>query len=336
MSPRSYFSVSVALVLSTYVSIDRNVKSDDDCLLRIDLLSKVASTTAVCRSNYDVVKEKGFAINSTIFGNGLHLAPKVVRTCEEAAAQDSRPFDYVILTCKAIPGIYPNIIKSVITPDHTTIALLQNGIGIEQEYLEVFPNNPIVTAATYCATVQRPPGVISHHEVERLEIGSYPSSAPNTHAQAFTSLLQQAGATAKLFDDVQAKRWYKLLLNACWNPIRALTQSSDVQFMQSSEGATDFALDVMLETREIALAQGYDIAISEVEAQWKRAIIRVASGKAVEPSMLQDVKAHRKTEIEAIVGNTVRMAKEKGVPCGKLDTIYLLMKSLDSRMGGGV
>ncbi|KAL5373064.1 hypothetical protein DPSP01_013025 [Paraphaeosphaeria sporulosa] len=299
------------------------------------LISKVASTTAVCRSNYDVVKEKGFTINSTIFGNGLHVAPNVVRSCEEAAAQDSRPFDYVILTCKVLPGIYPKIIKSVVTPGHTVIALLQNGIGIEEEYLEAFPNNPTLTAATYCATVQRPPGVIAHQEVERLEIGSYPSSAPNTHAQAFTSLLQQAGATATVFDDVQAKRWYKLLLNASWNPICALTQSSDVQFMQSSEDATNFVLDVMLETREIALSQGYDIARAEVEAQWERATRRVATGKAVEPSMLQDVKAGRKTEVEAIVGNTVRMARAKGVPCGKLETIYLLMKSLDRRMGGG-
>jgi 2-dehydropantoate 2-reductase len=234
-----------------------------------------------------------------------------------------------------MPGIYPSIIKSAVTPGHTVIALLQNGIGIEDEYLTAFPDNSILTAATYCATVQRPPGVITHQEVERLEIGSYPSSASNTQAQAFTSLLKQAGGTATLFDDVQGKRWYKLLLNASWNPICALTQSSDVQFMTSSEGATDFVLGVMMETREIALAQGYDIAKAEVKAQWERATRRVATGKAVEPSMLQDVKAGRKTEVEAIVGNAVRMARAKGVACGKLETIYLLMKSLDRQMGGG-
>lgn len=304
-------------------------------LSRVDLISKVASVTAVCRSNYEIVKEKGFTINSTIFGDGLQITPNVVQSCEEAATQDLRPFDYVVLTCKVVPGIYPKIIKPVITPGHTVIALLQNGIGIEQEYLDAFPDNHIVTAATYCATVQRPPGVIAHQEVERLHIGSYPSSAPNTHAQAFISLLHQAGATAILFDDVQGERWYKLLLNAAWNPICALTQSSDVEFMQSSEGATDFVLDVMMEAREIAKAQGYDIAKEEVEVQWKRATKRVSSGRAVEPSMLQDVRAGRKTEIEAILGNALRMARAKGVACGKLETIYFLMKALDTRLGGG-
>ena len=91
----------------------------------------------------------------------------------------------------------------------------------------------------------------------------------------------------------------------------------------------------MLEGREIAKAHGYEIPKEEVKAQWERATVRVATGKAVEPSMLQDVKAGRKTEVEAIVGNAVRMAKAKNVACGKLETIYMLMKALDARLGGG-
>ncbi|KAJ4303340.1 hypothetical protein N0V90_002233 [Kalmusia sp. IMI 367209] len=298
------------------------------------LLSNVASTTAVCRSNYHVVKEKGFTINSGIFGEGLHIVPNVVRSCEEAATQDSRPFDYVIISSKVTPGIIPKLIKPAVTPGHTVIALLQNGIGIEEEYATAFPDNPILSVVVYFPAAQRPLGVVTHFEVERLEVGSYPSSASNTYAQAFTSLVQNAGATAVLFDDIQSKRWYKLLINAAWNPMCALTRCSDVQFMQSSEGATDFVLDVMLEAREVAAAYGHVIAKEEVEAQWERARKRVETGKAVEPSMLQDVKSDRKTEVEAIVGNTVRMAKAKAVACGRLETIYLLMKALDSQIGG--
>lgn len=239
------------------------------------------------------------------------------------------------MACKVIPDTYPNIIQPVVTPGHTVIALLQNGIGIEEEYAAAFPRNAILTVATYCAAVQRPPGIITHHDIERLEVGSYPSSAPSTHAHAFVTLLRRAGATAIAFGDVQAKRWYKLLLNVSWNPICALTLSSDVQFMQSSDEATDFILDVMLEAREIALAYGYEITIEEVKAQWERAKKRIALGAPVEPSMLQDVKAGRKTEVEAIVGNAVRMAKAKNVACGRLDTIYMLMKALDAQMRSG-
>jgi len=220
------------------------------------LLSKIASTTAVCRSNYTTVKEKGITLNSTVFGNNLHVFPNVVRSCEEAAAQNAQPFDYVILSCKVTPGVLPALIAPAITPGHTVIALLQNGIGIEEEYAVAFPHNPLLTIATYCATTQRPAGIITHIEVERLEIGSYPSHADNAHAKAFTELVQSAGATATLFDDVQYKRWYKLLLNAAWNPTCALTLCSDVQFMQSSEEAIPFSRSVMMEARAIALAYG--------------------------------------------------------------------------------
>ncbi|KAL5412352.1 hypothetical protein PMIN03_004296 [Paraphaeosphaeria minitans] len=82
------------------------------------------------------------------------------------------------------------------------IALLQNGIGIEQEYLQAFLDNHIPHSSDILRTVQKPAGVIAHQEAVRLEIGSYPSSAPSTYAQAFRLLLRQAGATATVVDVV--------------------------------------------------------------------------------------------------------------------------------------
>ena len=55
------------------------------------LLSRNTSTTAVCRSNYEIAKNNGFIINSSIFGQGIHFRPNVVKSCEEAVSkiQDS-------------------------------------------------------------------------------------------------------------------------------------------------------------------------------------------------------------------------------------------------------
>jgi 2-dehydropantoate 2-reductase len=84
------------------------------------LLSQVASTTAVCRSNYDVVKKDGFILNSSIFG------------------QDS----------KAIPSM-AKLIGPAVTPEHTTIVLVQNNVGIEDEYAQIYSTNPIISAVVY-------------------------------------------------------------------------------------------------------------------------------------------------------------------------------------------
>jgi 2-dehydropantoate 2-reductase len=297
------------------------------------VLSRVCAPTAVCRSNYNIIRDQGFTINSSIFGKNVTVKPKVVRTCEEAVAQQSAPFDYLIVTSKATLNTIPNAIKPAVTPGHTVIVLIQNGIGIEEEYALAFPDNPIVSAAVYCKAIQRPAGIITHDEIERLELGAYPSSAPSIYATAFTSLMKSAGATVIFYTDVQYLRWYKLLMNVSWNPICALTLSTDVGFLTSSVDATQFVLDVMLEARDIAHAYGYDISMEAVDKQLGMAKARIERGNAVEPSMLQDVKEGRRLEVEPILGNAVRMGREKGVVCAKLEVLYLLIKALDLQMG---
>ncbi|KAF2001358.1 2-dehydropantoate 2-reductase [Amniculicola lignicola CBS 123094] len=297
------------------------------------LLSKVSSTTAVCRSNYGIVKKDGFTINSSIFGKDIRFIPNVVRDCDEAKSLDTKPFDYIVICSKATPGTTPQIIAPAVTPGHTIIVLIQNGIGIEDEYTSAFPTNPLVSCVVYLPATQRPAGIIKHGEVERLEIGIYPSSAPAAPAKVFGQLITAAGATVEVHDDVQIKRWSKLLVNAAWNPICALTLCTDVNFMLSSEPATDLIFAIMLEVRDIAAAYGHDIPREEVEYQLGRAKDRIHNGVGVEPSMLQDVRGARRMEVEVIVGNVVRLGKKAHVKCERLEMLYLLAKALDSQLG---
>lgn len=294
------------------------------------LLSKVADTTAVCRSNYDVAKRDGFIINSSVFGQGIHFRPEVVRNCEEAAAKATDAlYDYIVVCSKAIPGIVPKLIAPAVAPGKTAIVIIQNGVGIEQEYLDAFESNPIISAVVYLPATQRPPGVIKHGEVEKLQIGCYPSSAPQEPARAFVELVRGAGGTAELHDDVQPVRWFKLLVNASWNPICGLTLSKDTDVLESCDEADAVLLAVMLEIRDIANAHGCNMTKEQVELQLGRAQARIPINAGIEPSMLQDVQAGRRIEVEAIVGNLVRMGRAKGVKCDRLELLYVLAKTLD-------
>ena len=296
------------------------------------LLSKNTSTTAVCRSNYEIAKKNGFIINSSIFGQGIHFRPNVVKSCEEAASTDPAPFDYIVVCSKAIPGTVPKWITPVVTPGRTVIVLLQNGIGIEEEYRSAFPTNPIVSTVLYFPATQRPAGTITHGEVEKLEVGAYPSSEKDSHARAFVQLIQAAGATANLHDDIQFIRWTKLLINASWNPICALAFSKDTDVLQSCDEAPDVIQAVMMEIKDLALAYGYDITKEKVEFELGRAKARIPKKAGIEPSMLQDVQTGRRIEVEAILGNTMRLAKAKGVKCDRIELLYVLAKTLDLHM----
>ncbi|KAF1915950.1 2-dehydropantoate 2-reductase [Ampelomyces quisqualis] len=295
------------------------------------LLSKVSDTTAVCRSNYEVVKQNGFSINSSIFGQNIRFKPEVVRDCEEAAS--GKPYDFIVVCSKAIPGLVPRLIAPVVTVNRTSIVLIQNGVGMEQEYIDAFPGISVVSAVVYLPATQRPSGVVKHGEVELLQLGAFPSSSSPEPAKAFAELINSAGGTAEFYEDVQLKRWSKLLVNASWNPMCALTLSKDTCILESCDEASDVVHAVMMEIRTIANAYGYTITKEQVEHQLGRAQARIPISAGIEPSMLQDVQSGRRIEVEAIVGNAVRMGRAKGVRCDRLEMLYILAKTLDLHIG---
>ncbi|KAK8092063.1 2-dehydropantoate 2-reductase [Apiospora hydei] len=313
------------------------------------LLSKAipaSNITAICRSNYEDASKYGFTIQSTIWGNDLNVKPRIARTVEEAVAlSNGEPFDYVLVCSKAIPTTQSTaeLIRPAVSTSEqhkTAIVLIQNGVGIEEPYAQAFPENPLISTVVYLPATQVRPAVVEHKEVELLHVGTYPADADadaKKAASVLVELLTAADATAKLHDDIQAQRWTKLLVNASWNPICALTRSRDHGFLSSGsndgeEGEPlEFIRDVMGEIASVAQAYGYGNVNEEmIEFQIGRASVRKAPG--IQPSMMADAMAGKSLEVDAIVGNVVRLAKQKGVAVPMLRTIYILARGLDSSL----
>ncbi|KAI3390973.1 hypothetical protein diail_8287 [Diaporthe ilicicola] len=298
-----------------------------------------SNITVTCRSNYEAVSKNGFTVNSTLWGKGLNVKPSVARNVTEAVeANAGNPFDYVIVTSKAL-NTTPStaeLIKPAVTTGSTTIVLIQNGIDTEGSFAKLYPENPILSTVVYLPATQTEPGVISHQEVELLHIGTYPASAPEqphkAAARAFSDLLTAAGASSKVHDDVQAERWSKLIVNASWNSICALTRCRDrllLDVRNQSGAFRDFVRGVMLEIAATAQAYGHEGVNEElVDFQLGRAEVRQMPG--IQPSMMADALAGRNMEVDAIVGNTVRLARDKGVATPMLQTIYFLASGLDA------
>jgi len=288
-----------------------------------------ARVTAVCRSNYKQVKENGLLIRSKKWGRNLH---KPITVPSIAEAKIHGPFDYILVCSKAFPET-SSLIRDAVTLE-STIVLAQNGIGIEESYAKLYPNNTIISGVVYLPVVQVEPGVVEHGTpLERFEIGSYPaanaSAATRERVKGLVDLFTRGGATCIAYDDIQAQRWYKLSLNATLNPICALTLCDDGNYLRSSEGALAMACDVMREVGRVASALGYNnITDDAINEHMKRHIERMTTG-GKEPSMLQDVKAARPIEVEAILGNTVRIAEGLKVETPYLRLLYTLAKGLN-------
>lgn len=305
-----------------------------------------AEVTAVCRTNYEQVKKHGVFIDSKIWGQ-VHGNPIAVKTVSEAVDRNLGPFDYILVASKAFPGT-SELIKEAVSPV-TAIVLAQNGIGIEEEYKALFPQNTIVSGVVYLPTTQVKPGYIEMAPLELFEIGLYPSplkspptngrsngdsgyhtpsdTTAQTQLENFAALFAKGGASCKIFEDIQAPRWVKLSVNAAWNPICALTRCDDANYLRSSgpnpklawpPDSQSFnsmaeAYAIMKEVAELAAAAGYPGVVTDeaIRKQLERPESRLHTG-GKEPSMLTDVRFNRGMEVDAILGNAVKIAERVG------------------------
>lgn len=322
--------------------------------------------TVTCRSNYEaVIKQNGFHLDSVIYGKGLHLQPKVVRSPLEAVEDSSSNsdegkgegegkgvYDYLLVACKAIPEAQiSETIAPAVTRGRTTIVLLQNGIGIEEEYSKRFPENLLLSGVVYCPVTQTSPGYITMGDVERLEIGEFSSSSSSTlsgenknknstttteihpSTSKFLALLKSGGGNPIHYHPstcMQERRWFKLLLNAPWNPICALTLSRDLAFL-AAEPSTSIAVirGVLDEVIAISRALGYTSVTAEAAEQGLATIMSREGIAGIEPSMLVDVLWRRRMEHEVILGNPVRVARKLGVEVPRMEMLYAMVKALD-------
>ena len=289
-----------------------------------------ARVTAVCRSNYEAVKENGILVRSAKWGH-MRARPTPVRSVEDAQAHG--PFDYVLVASKAFPGT-AQLIRETVTPKQTAIVLAQNGIAIEEEYSKLYPNNVIISGVVYLPTTQVSPGIVEHGTpLQRFEIGTFPANAGSeaqAQTQRFSDIFAAGGADAPVQDDVQKRRWIKLALNGMINPITALTLCDDANYLRSSSYAVGMARDIMKEYGILATAAGYPDLITdeEIEDHLSRHLGRLKTG-GKEPSMLVDIRHNRQIEVEAILGNAVRKAEQLKVDLPHVRMLYVLAKARD-------
>lgn len=145
--------------------------------------------------------------------NNLLICPlPVVRNVSECVT--SKPFDYVLVTLKALPEVYnvADIIAPAIKDKNTAIVLIQNGLGVEEPIVERFPDNPLISVVAYIGTSQHEPGKIKMLGSESLIVGNYSKAKSNSETQRarFIELLKKGGVDVRVVDDIEQYRWQKL------------------------------------------------------------------------------------------------------------------------------
>jgi 2-dehydropantoate 2-reductase len=159
-------------------------------------------------------------------------------------------------------------------------------------------------------------------------LGPY-GATPYELVEEVAATIVEAGLKARAFSDLLPAQWSKLIFNATVNAVAALTGLPHDPHFGAREQAGDLGhlvFGLVEEGKRVAAAAGVELH----EDPWEMNVLATQRGSRHYPSMLEDVEAHRPTEIEHITGALIREAERVGVPVPLHTTLYRLVRAREA------
>jgi 2-dehydropantoate 2-reductase len=184
----------------------------------------------------------------------------------------------------------------------------------------------ILGCVVHTAGEVRAPGEIVWTGGKRLIIGEL----DGTHTPRMTAIcdaLDAAGFATERVTDIRKAVWTKLIGNLSFNPVAALTGYL-MNEICADEGVLDVIRPMMVEGMAVANAYGVEIEMT-VEAR----INLARQLGAAKISMLQDVQAGRRLELEAIIGSVIELAQDAGIAVPTIRHVHALVSARAAALG---
>ena len=205
------------------------------------------------------------------------------------------------------------------------VATVQNGLGNEEAIAEHVER--VIRGTTFPAGKIVAPGHVQWDVKGDTTFGPFePRPASPGEIERLADACTRAGMPASAVKDARGPQWRKVIFNASTNPIGALTGLTHGRVCE------DTALRALVtalvdEGKAVAAAQGIELDADPEDLIDHAARPDVAYDHKA--SMLQDVEARRRTEIDFLNGGIVRFGDEHGVPTPHNRAIWALVRGLE-------
>lgn len=316
------FAVVGAGAIGAYVGAAL-ARGDND----VTLIARGPHLEAMRRSGVRVLSPRG----------DFHVHPSATDDLEAAGEAD---VVFVSLKAHSLPELAPRLARAL-KPGSGVIwaqngipwwyfqshggpfdGLVLNSVDPEGSIARAFPPESVIGCVTYCSTEIVAPGVIRHLEGTRFTLGE-PGGARSERCRLISKAFAQGGLKAPVDERIREQIWLKLVGNAAFNPITALTGATLGQLGELPEMMT-LLRELFEETAAVAHAAGIDIPLS-LERRLQ-AGIEVGDHKT---SMLQDLEAGKPLELDCMTGVVSELAERLGVDVPRTRAVHACAKLLD-------
>ncbi|MBW2277354.1 MAG: 2-dehydropantoate 2-reductase [Deltaproteobacteria bacterium] len=290
-------------------------------------------TFAARGQTLDALKKNGLTLHSPD-------GDLTVQNVTAAPLKDiDQQFDYVLICVKNydLTGVIEHLLGVV--GEHTAVISLMNGFGADEGISTTVGRSRAFGGVVQVDVHVDDPGVIEHTGGGSITIGELPEnqeaapdpnpapSSPDGDARliAFAELCGAAGFPCEVTTDIIQKQWRKLIYNAALNAVTALGRCSVSEAVSVRDGEA-VVRAVMIETLMVGQSYGIHLDPSDIETYLAQA--RKDNSRT---SMEVDASRGRRLEFDAINGAVIRKARGIGIPAPVNQTLYSLLKLIDSR-----
>ncbi len=282
------------------------------------LYNKYGSDFAVItgESRKEKLKSNGFTLNNHTF------YPQILSSENKGII-----FDLIIFCVKnyqldeAIKDV-----KNFVNKDTIMITFL-NGVTARDRILSAYPNNKVLYGLSMRIDAVRTEDGVVNTENGEIQFGNADNKVIEPEVQAVKECFDNAEIRNKIFDDMIRTIWRKFMLNVGVNQITAVT---GVPYGKSTSIETNRIIfkESMEEVLLIAQAQNIDLRQEDIDDHLKLMSHFSPEGKT---SMLQDIEAKRKTEVDYFAGTVIEMGKKLNIETPVNHVLYCIIKSLEEK-----
>jgi 2-dehydropantoate 2-reductase len=301
-----------------------------------------AEVSVIARgAHLDAIRTNGFALEK----DG---STRTIRVPASDRAEDLGAQDYVVIALKAqsVPPVIDRIIP-LLGPE-TAVVPAVNGLPWwyfhEARTGTLLDNRPVETVdpggaqwhgltprraigcVVYPACEIAAPGVVRHMGGDRITLGE-PDGTMSARAVLLSQTLIKGGLRAPVKSRLRDEIWVKLLGNATFNPISALTGAS-LDLLGGDPACRAIIRAAMTEVRTVGEALGAHFAVS-IER-------RIDGGVEIvghKPSTRHDVEQGRPLELDALVSAVQELARGLTLPTPTLDCVAALARMQGQILG---
>lgn len=265
------------------------------------------------KSRKERLQKYGFTLNGETF------YPQIV------SVGDEENFDLIIFCVKNYQ--LEEALEDVKTfvGDNTILITFLNGVTARDRISKAFPRNKALYGLSMkIDAIRTEEGIVNTVNGE-IHFGEADNTVISPEVKAVQECFNEAGIENIVFPDMIRMIWKKFMLNVGVNQVTAVTRAP---YGKVTHVKTNLVLfrEAMKEVLAIAKAQNIDLREEDVEEFVTLMSNFSPMGKT---SMLQDIEAKRKTEVDYFAGTVIEMGNKLNIPTPVNFVLYNIIKSLE-------